>query len=303
MKHWERVLEAVPDVDVRWDVPASTLNTFRVGGTVRCVARPRTEDSLKTLLKALKAEGLPWTILGNGSNVLFPDGLWDHMVILLDRCATRFQYHPWDDRCGTVRAGSGLKLAHLLKLCIRHGWTGLEFLAGIPATVGGAVVMNAGTRDGAVGDVLERVRFLDETLQERTVPRWELSMGYRSGGLPAGAVVLEADFRVMAGLPRHIAAKVAGFLRQRRRSQPARWPSAGCVFKNPPGRSAGALIDQAGFKGYRVGDAEVSPVHANWIVNRGRATRSDVLAVIRTVQDGVRERFGVDMELEVRVLE
>lgn len=303
MRDWKHLLDTVADVEAQWDVPASTLNTFRVGGTVRCVVRPRTEDSLKTLLKALNAEGLPWTVLGNGSNVLFPDGPWDHMVIFLDRCPTRVKYRPWDDRSGTVRVGSGLKLSHLLKLCIRHGWTGLEFLAGIPATVGGAVVMNAGTRDGAVSDVLERVRFLDETLEERTVPRWELSMGYRSGGLPTGAVVLEADFRVMAGLPRHIARKVAGLLRERRRSQPARWPSAGCVFKNPPGRSAGALIDQAGFKGYRVGDAEVSPVHANWIVNRGRATRADVLDVIRTVRDGVRERFGVDLELEVRVLE
>jgi len=303
VKDWERLVNTVTDVDVRWDVPASRLNTFRVGGTVRCVARPRTEDSLKTLLKTLKAEGLPWTIVGNGSNVLFPDGAWDHMVILLDRCATRLEYHRRDDRSGTLRVGSGLKLTHLLKLCIRHGWTGLEFLAGIPATVGGAVVMNAGTRDGAVGDVLERVRLLDETLRERTVSRSELSMGYRSGGLPPGAVVLEADFRVRLGLPRRIAGKVAGFLRERRQSQPARWPSAGCVFKNPPGLSAGALIDQAGFKGYRVGDAEVSPVHANWIVNRGRATRADVLEVIRTVRHGVRERFGVDLELEVRVLE
>ncbi len=302
MTVWKRVTESVGDVDVEWDVPASRLNTFRLGGTVCCVAHPRTEDSLKTLLQALKAEGLPWTILGNGSNVLLPDGTWHRMVILLDRCCTRFQWRRGDDWSGTVRVGAGMKVPHLLKLCIRHGWTGLEFLAGIPATVGGAVVMNAGTRAGSVGDVLERVRFLDETLQERVVPRSALSMTYRSGGIPQGAVVLEADFRVMLEFP-GASPRDRRLLRERRRSQPGRWPSAGCVFKNPPGQSAGALIDQAGFKGYRIGDAEVSPVHANWIVNRGRATRSDVLRVIRAVQDGVRDRFGVDLELEVRVLE
>lgn len=303
MTDWERLMETVADVDVEWDVPASTLNTFRVGGTVRCVVRPRTEDSLKTLLKGLKSEGFPWTILGNGSNVLLPDGPWDHMVILLDQCCSRFEGRRRDATCGTVRVGAGLRVAHLLRLCVRHGWSGLEFLSGIPATVGGAVVMNAGTPTGCVGDVLERVRFLDEGLRERTVPRKELSMGYRSGGLPGGAVVLEAEFRVMQRPPRLIAQNIAGIVRERHRRQPWRWPSAGCVFKNPPGRSAGALIDQAGFKGYRVGDAEVSPIHANWIVNRGRATRDDVLRVIRAVRDGVRERFGVDLELEVRVLE
>ncbi len=303
MRDWKRLTGTVADVDVEWDVPASRLNTFRVGGTVRCVAHPRTEGSLKNLLKALKAEGLPWSILGNGSNVLLPDGVWDHMVVLLDRCSGRLEWPQRDGRSGTVRVGAGMKLAQLLRMCVRHGWSGLEFLAGIPATVGGAVIMNAGTRTGSVEDVLERVRFLDETLDERTATRSELSMGYRSGGIPGGAVVLEAEFRVVAEHPRLIAQKIAGLMRERHRSQPWRWPSAGCVFKNPPGRSAGALIDQAGFKGYRVGDAEVSLLHANWIVNRGRATRDDVLCVIRTVRDGVRDRFGVDLELEVRVLE
>lgn len=301
---WTRLLgDLGEDLEVQWNVPASRLNTFRVGGIVQCVVRPKTEASLKAVLQGLRAEGVPWTILGKGSNVLLPDGLWRRVVILLDRCCTQFRWKPLDDRSGTMRAGAGMRLSQLLKLSIRHGWTGLEFLAGIPATVGGAVIMNAGTREGSIADVLQRVRILDKDLQEQILPRSALAMGYRCGGLPQGAVVLEADFRVTVAMPHRVAQRIARILRERRRNQPRRWPSAGCVFKNPGPHSAGALIDQAGFKGFRIGDAEVSPVHANWIVNRGRATRDDVLQVIETVRQGVRERFGVDLELEVQVLE
>lgn len=301
---WERVLSSLgAEVDVQWNVPASKLNTFRVGGTVRCVVRPKTETGLKTLLKSFRDENVPWTILGRGSNVLLPDGVWQHVVILLDQCCGHFQRPPQDDRFGIVRAGAGMPLSQLIKLSMRHGWTGLEFLAGIPAAVGGAVVMNAGTRTGSIGDVLERVRILDEDLQEKSLPRSALSMGYRCGGLPKGSVVLEADFRVTPAMPHEVARRIAEVLRVRRRTQPLRWPSAGCIFKNPQGRSAGALIDEAGFKGFRVGDAEVSPIHANWIVNRGRATRADVLQVIEAVRKGIQERFDVNLELEVQVLE
>ncbi len=292
------------DVEVQWNVPASTLNTFRVGGTVQCVVRPRTEASLKRVLQTLQAKSVPWIILGKGSNVLFPDGLWHRVVVLLDLCCAQFQWLPGGyDRFGTVKAGAGMLLSRLLKQCVRYGWSGLEFLAGIPATVGGAVVMNAGTRAGSIGNVLQQVRLLDRELQEHTLPRAALAMGYRNGGLPAGAVVLEADFQVTSATPHEVAQRIAEILRHRRASQPRRWPSAGCVFKNPGNQSAGALIDQAGFKGFRIGDAEVSTVHANWIVNRGRATRSEVLQVIEAVRQGVREHFGVDLELEVKVLE
>ncbi|MGQ9748348.1 UDP-N-acetylmuramate dehydrogenase [Desulfosoma sp.] len=291
------------DVEVQWDVAASTLSTFRVGGTVQCVVRPKTKAFLKAVLQRLRAEGVPWTILGKGSNVLLPDGVWHRVVILLDRCCAQFQWQPWDDATGIVTAGAGMPLSRLLKLCMRHGWTGLEFLSGIPATVGGAVIMNAGTRAGSIGDVLQQVRFLDKDLEERVLPRTALSMGYRNGGLPPQVVLLEADFRVVVAMPHHVAQRIAELLRLRRRTQPRRWPSAGCVFKNPGLQSAGALIDQAGFKGFRIGDAEVSQVHANWIVNRGRATRTDVLRVIEAVRQGVWERFGVHLELEVQVLD
>ncbi|ROQ93254.1 UDP-N-acetylmuramate dehydrogenase [Desulfosoma caldarium] len=301
---WTRLLgDLGEDVEVQWNVPASRLSTFRVGGSVQCVVQPKTEASLKAVLQRLRGEGVPWTILGRGSNVLLPDGLWHRVVILLDRCCTQLRWKPWDHRSGTMTAGAGIRLAQLLKLSMRHGWTGLEFLAGIPASVGGAVMMNAGTRKGSIADVLQRVRILDKDLQEQMLPRTALPMGYRCGGLPQDAVVLEADFRVTEAMPHRVARKIARILRERRQNQPLRWPSAGCVFKNPGSQSAGALIDRAGFKGFRIGDAEVSPVHANWIVNRGQATRDDVLHVIEAVRQGVRERFGVDLELEVQVLE
>lgn len=301
---WDRLFKDFgEDVEVQWNVPASTLNTFRVGGTVQCVVRPKTEASLKTVLQGLQAEGVPWSLLGKGSNVLLPDGFWHRVVILLDRCCAQFQWLPWDDSTGTVTAGAGMPLSRLLKLCMRHGWAGLEFLSGIPATVGGAVIMNAGTQAGSIGNVLQRVRIFDKDLEERVLPRTALAMGYRNGGLHPQAVVLEADFRVVEAMPRRVAQRIAELLRHRCQTQPRRWPSAGCIFKNPGLQSAGALIDQAGFKGFRIGDAEVSQVHANWIINRGRATRADVLRVIDAVRQGVWKRFGVHLELEVQVLD
>jgi UDP-N-acetylenolpyruvoylglucosamine reductase len=306
----------------RWDLPAAALRaavrdgtvvrreeplagrtTLRVGGAARLFAEPVSEADLRALLHAAQAEGLAVHLLGRGSNLIVPDAGVDGLVLSLGH-ETWSAFAPRAD--GRVWAGAGLRLKNLCGLAAKAGLVGFEFLEGIPGNVGGALRMNAGAMGGWMFDVVESVTLMSRTGEVRTLPKTAMHVDYRhcaelQEAIALGAVLVPrapAAAGDATGGSEAIARQIDTYRRKRHETQP-REPSAGCIFKNPPGTSAGRLIDECGLKGRRVGGAEVSPVHANFIVNRGDATAADVLELVRQVRARVREAKGVDLQPEV----
>ncbi len=306
---WDRVAAALalacPGAQApRREVPLADKTTLRLGGAARLYSEPTSDSELVDLLRAAHRLGLRVMPLGRGSNLLVPDEGVDALVISLR--------HPfWESFCplppdrpgGTarVRVGAGLRLKNLCGLTVKAGLAGFEFLEGIPGNVGGSLRMNAGAMGGWIFDVVESVELVTFAGERRLVPKASLQVDYRSCAELEHAIALGAVLRApatgeLAGAD--IARQIDVYRDKRRKSQP-REPSAGCIFKNPPGDSAGRLIDAAGLKGARVGDAEVSPVHANFIVNHGAARAADVLALVRHVRAEVEKTHGVRLEPEV----
>lgn len=301
---WEKILAGLPGLEVRWDEPLSRHTTFRVGGLARCLVRPDTEDSLIEVVARARMHGIPYVVLGGGSNVLAPDDGLNRMVIQLTRCCTEIvRADDPEAQSVALSVGAGVQTRRLLRYCLAEGVSGLEFMVGIPGTVGGALVMNAGTGDGSLADVLNWIMVLDEKGGRLKLERKGLSPVYRSMGLSKAWIVLSGGFKLVCAqngeLSRHALREK---MRLRKRTQPIALASAGCIFKNPPGISAGFLIDRVGLKGFRVGDAEVSEKHANWIVNRGNARARDILDLIEHIEKLVLEEFGVCLEREIQIL-
>jgi UDP-N-acetylmuramate dehydrogenase len=201
-----------------------------------------------------------------------------------------------------LRVGAGVPLTRVLHVAIREGLKGLAFAVGIPGTMGGAIVMNAGTEVGSTWDVVECVKLLLPTGEITEISPAEVLVGYRFAGLPGQSVVLEAVLRAERGSPEEVREEVRRLYRHRRESQPLSYPNAGSIFKNPPEEHAGRLIDRLGLKGSRIGAAQVSPKHANFIVNLGQASADEVLALIDYVKRQVRARTGILLEEEVRIV-
>jgi UDP-N-acetylmuramate--L-alanine ligase/UDP-N-acetylenolpyruvoylglucosamine reductase len=301
---WAECLQAVraalsPETKLLENEPLGPKTTMRVGGPARFYAEPVNEDDLALLLRETHRRGLPVLLLGRGSNLLVPDEGVDALVL---RLAGR-EWQRFEARSdGRVEAGAGLRLKELCGMAAARGLRGFEFLEGIPGTLGGALRMNAGAMGGWTFDVVESVRLALRDGTVRTLRRYELHVAYRDCRELADAVALGAVLRpVSTGVPpAEIQAQIASFQARRLATQP-RDPSAGCMFKNPPNESAGRLIDALGMKGERVGDAEVSPVHANFIINRGQATAADIIALMRRVRERVKAAHGIELEPEVQL--
>lgn len=287
-----------PESGVRREEPLATRTTLRVGGAARILAEPASEADLAAVLQRSNAVGAPVIMLGRGSNLLVPDSGVDAVVISLGHPAWQ-RFVPEAD--GRVRVGAGLRLKNLCGLASKAGLVGFEFLEGIPGNVGGALRMNAGAMGGWMFDVVEEVRVMARDGAVRTYRKAEMKVDYRHCAELEAAIALEAILRparVAPGEDEAIRRQIDAYRDKRHQSQP-REPSAGCMFKNPPGDSAGRLIDAAGLKGERVGGAEVSTVHANFIINRGGATSADVIALVRRVRERVQGASGVTLEPEV----
>jgi len=270
--------------------------TMRVGGPARLYAEPAAEAELQALLATAHERGLPVLMLGRGSNVLVPDDGVDALVVSLAHENWQ-RFEPQAD--GRLWAGAGLRLKNLCGLATKAGLSGFEFLEGIPASVGGALRMNAGAMGGWMFDVVDEVHLMTLAGEKRVMKKAEMHVDYRSCAELRDAVALGAFLRpATRAESADIKRQIETYQKKRLESQP-REPSAGCIFKNPPGTSAGRLIDEAGLKGERVGDAEVSPVHANFIVNRGHATSADIIALMRKVRARVKSARGIDLEPEV----
>ncbi len=258
---------------------------------------PRTLLELRGVLRLLFHRGERFAVLGRGSNVLVSDGGVRGVVVKIGHGLDRVR---WDGAQVVAEAGSGLP--SLASRAARRGLGGLEFAAGIPGSVGGAVVMNAGAHGHCMAEVVERVRVLTPRGEET----WEnpaLGFAYRTSRLQQeAAVVLEVALRLRPEDPAAVRARMEEWLRVRACTQPVGPPSSGCIFRNPPGDAAGRLIELAGCKGLRVGDVRVSTLHANYILNEGGGRAADVLRLVEAVRDRVRRAFGVDLELEVQLV-
>lgn len=270
--------------------------TMRVGGPARVYAEPATTEDLRRLLGEAHRRRLPVFLLGRGSNLIIPDEGVDGLVISLAHDHWRkFEVRPG----GRVWAGAGLRLKNLCGLATKAGFKGFEFLEGIPGSVGGALRMNAGAMGGWMFDVVEEVRLMNLAGDVRVMKKAAMHVDYRHCAELHDAIALGALLQPAAtAAATDIRRQIDVYQKKRVESQP-REPSAGCVFKNPPGTSAGRLIDELGLKGARVGDAEVSPVHANFIINRGHATSADIIGLVRQIRARVKSARGLDLEPEV----
>ena len=285
-----------PATKVKREESLAEKTTMRVGGAARIYVEPASADDLREVLKETRTRAVAIHILGRGSNLLIPDDGVDGVVISFNHASWQI-FEPRPD--GRVWVGAGLRLKNLCGLATKAGLVGFEFLEGIPGNVGGALRMNAGAMGGWMFDVVEEVRLMTRDGEERLMKRAEMHVDYRHCAELHEAIALGALLRPAAqSAADDIARQIDVYRDKRQKSQP-REPSAGCIFKNPPGNSAGKLIDEAGLKGERVGDAEVSPVHANFIVNRGHATSADVIELVRRIRARVEQAKGVKLEPEV----
>ena len=292
-----------PGLEVRTNEPMSRHTSFRIGGPARLMALPKSAVQAKAaVLAAREADILPF-FLGNGSNLLVPDEGVERFLI---QPAGRYSADPlnrvWEEN-GQLCAGGGVSLAMLANAAQGRALTGLEFASGIPGSVGGGVVMNAGAYGGEMAQVLVSVTALDLDGSIQTIPDESCGLGYRKSVFSDGQrLVLEAHFQLSSGDPAAIRARMDELAARRKEKQPLEYPSAGSMFKRPEGYFAAALIDQCGLKGFAVGGAQVSEKHAGFVVNRGGATCADVLELVRQVQARVQEQTGVALEMEVKVL-
>lgn len=280
--------------------PLSAHTTFRIGGPARYYAVPECTDGVRNSIAFAGDNGIPYVVTGRGSNVLFSDEGYPGVVIEIGRGMEKVALQG-ENR---IRAEAGTGLGALAAEAAKNSLSGLEFASGIPGTVGGAVTMNAGAYGGEIRDCIVSASVLcaDGTVREMT--RDDLELGYRSSRIQSGGhIVLEAVFEMQPGEKDEILARMKELNARRREKQPLEYASAGSTFKRPEGHFAGKLIEDAGLRGYRVGDAQVSEKHCGFVINRGNATAADVLKLIRDVQEKVFECSGIRLEPEVKIIQ
>ncbi|MDZ4179623.1 MAG: UDP-N-acetylmuramate dehydrogenase [Coriobacteriia bacterium] len=282
---------------VRRDEPLARHTTYRIGGPCDLFVVADTLRDLASTISVLAEEGIEWTLLGKGSNVLAADSGYRGAVIVLGR---DFRRHDVDE--GKMTAGAGVVLGHIVQEAYSKGLSGLEFAVGVPGTLGGALAMNAGSRDEWIGSIVESVTIYVPGAGLVRLRASDIQWGYRSSSIPSAGVAVECVLSLVPGDTTRIRNTMDGSLSRRKTSQPLGMPSAGSVFVNPPNDSAGRLIEASGLKGHQLGGAAVSDVHANFIVNTGGACAADVLGLMHLIRDRVRDTFGVDLRPEVRFL-
>lgn len=291
-------LRQIPDLDVETDVPMSAHTSFAIGGPADILVVPHAVPGLVQALRTTYDAGLTPTIIGNGTNTLVLDGGIRGVVIKVANGLSRVQVE--DD---VIIAESGARVACLCRVCADRGLGGMEWAAGIPGALGGALTMNAGANGGEIGQFVQWVKAVTPAGEIRILHRDELSFGYRDSCFRGGDLVIaQAALRLIKSNPATVTGDMLDTLKCRSDKQPVTMCSAGCVFKRPLNDYAGRLLDEAGAKGMRVGGAVVSTKHANFIVNAGDATARDVLELIDQVRDRVKVAFGVDLVVEVCVV-
>lgn len=292
---YDYIKTIIPGERIRFHEPMNQHTTFRVGGEAECFITIQHEEELAKLIPYLNQIEQNYFILGNGSNLLVGDKGYRGMILKLDGPMEQIRTD------GTrITAKAGAPLSRVAVTAKENGLTGLEFAAGIPGTIGGGVVMNAGAFDGEMKQVVEAVRVIDKEGEITTLDNDTMEFGYRTSIIKNRPfIVLEVVLRLVEGDPDQIGAKMEELAGLRKSKQPLEYASAGSTFKRPEGYYAGKLIMDAGMRGYRIGGAQVSDKHCGFIVNTGKATAADIKEVIEEVQERVKERFHVSLEPEV----
>ncbi len=281
--------------DVALDAPLDAVTSLRIGGPADALVTPADVRDVCRIVRQASAAHVPLMVLG-GTNLLVRDGGVRGVVVSLSNMGAMTR-----EEDARVFAEAGVRMPTLMGFAARHALSGLEWAAGIPGTVGGAVVMNAGTKLGDMSHCLEAIQMVTPAGRVMTRAATDLSFAYRHVNLPEG-VVVGAWLRLTPASRSHIESRAKSYLQYRKHSQPLAQLNAGSVFKNPPGTTAGRLIEEAGLKGYRLGDAQVSTTHANFLVNLGRAYASDMVRLIEKIQQDVLHRTGIMLVLEWKVV-
>ena len=295
MKEFLKEVEECDIGKITKDVFASKFTTYKVGGLVRAIIYPKNTDKLVLLCRLIKKHNIKYKILGNGSNLLFSDKIYEGVLIKLD------EFNKIEFFGNKVVCGAGASLMKVAREAIKRGLAGLEFAAGIPGTIGGAVYMNAGAYKSDMGYVTRTVKVLTDDLKIITLTNEEMNFHYRSSFLQShpNYICLEATLRLEKGDKSALEAVVKDRKERRVKSQPLNYPSAGSVFRNPENADpAGKLIEDAGLKGLTKGGAEVSNIHANFIINKKEASAQDIHDLIMFVKDAVKEHYGIDLKVE-----
>lgn len=284
--------------EVLADVPMKSMTTMRVGGRADCVVHAACEEDVQSVVCFCRTHDVPLTVVGRGSNLIVRDGGLRGVVLHLGKTFAQIRA----DGC-VLTAQAGASMGALARTAQEYGLTGLEFAEGIPGSVGGGVYMNAGAYGGEMSQTLQSVRVLTQAGEIAVLDAAALEMRYRHTTLmETGGIVLEAVFALQQDDPSAIAARMADYAQRRREKQPLQYPSAGSFFKRPEGYFAGKLIQDAGLKGASVGGAQISELHAGFMINRGDATALDILNLMQKVQREVQQQFGVKLEAEVRII-
>lgn len=295
---YDRLIDILGAEAVLVDEPMKKHTTFRIGGPADYYVLPKTIEEVKKVTALCKEAEIPYYVLGNGSNLLVSDRGYRGVIIHLYRNMNRIEVEGT-----TIRAQVGALLSQIAGEALRHSLTGFEFASGIPGTLGGAIVMNAGAYGGEMKDVLQEVTALSQDGEVRVLSREELDLGYRTSVIgKEGYIALEAVIALKEGDMEEICAVMEDLKERRTTKQPLEYPSAGSTFKRPEGYFAGKLIQDTGLRGFSVGGAQISEKHCGFVINKNHATAEDVVTLMREVSDRVEAKFGVPLEPEVKKL-
>ena len=291
---------------ILWDKPMSQYSTFKVGGPAEAIISVTNIEDLARLIHWLKKNDVNWWIVGRGSNILVPDqGLAGVTIVLEGEFGSIEKLESegsQKENSTLIRAGAGCLLSKVIHYCTKNSLSGFEFAFGIPGSVGGAVIMNAGAWGHEIENLLDSATLMDNNGEVSTEQGRNLGFTYRGWGMKPKTVLLYATFTLTTSSKEEIKAACRKYQELRKNNQPLIEPSAGSFFKNPPGLSAGRLIDEAGLKGHSIGGAKISEKHANFIVNTGSASATDILNLMRLVQNTVYKQFDIKLEPEVHIL-
>lgn len=287
---------------VLFDEPLKNHVAYRVGGPADILVFPQTEEDLIWLGEISKSQNLPITVIGTGTNLLVKDQGIRGITLSLESAFKEIEVTEKTPSGVLARVGGGVTKPGFLKWAISQGLTGLEFSSGVPGTIGGGIFMNAGTKYGSYGDILKELRLFDFSKGPYTVSKDQFHFGYREQTAVKDRLVVWASFELRKGDTKAIQIEVDRIIEERALKQPLDFPSCGSTFKNPPGFSAGRLIEKAGLKGLSRGGAQISEKHANFILNKDQASAQDILDLIQIAKDAVKKQFGVTLECEVIIL-
>lgn len=302
---YERLAKAVGIENIEKDADMSKEVSFRAGGKADILVRPQNREQLIEVLSLLSKEDVNHLVMGNGSNLLIKDGGYRGVVVKISSAAfSDFEILKEENGYVYVRVGAGMLMGVLARKLTDNSLTGFEFASGIPGSLGGAVFMNAGAYDGEIKDIIVSAEVIDKDGTEiKTVDTKDMELSYRHSIFHnTGDVIISAELKFKQGNKEEIEAKMAELGKRRNEKQPVNYPSAGSFFKRPEGYFAGKLVQDAGLKGYTVGGAQVSELHSGFVINIGGATASDIVAVMKHCQKEVYDKFGVNLEPEVRIL-